>query len=207
MTNTDQKENIIASNLLSLASSEWIVANTYFIAGIAKSWLNPHMKWYQGTDPNIGEPGFLPFHQSVRFFLMTQDIDDICSNWRTNKFFVKFSKQVASMSNPKLKSLKEGMVEIFLKKMKTQVQKHNKRYILTRSVIRSIFAEWQTGQVVAQVLKGGDGLPLLSAPFFSKQHNCEINCKKFYKFLQDKIPRTLLDQLRSDPAGSFNKMQ
>ncbi len=44
MTNTDQKDNIIASNLLSLASSEWIVADVFFIAGIAKYWLNPHMK-------------------------------------------------------------------------------------------------------------------------------------------------------------------
>ena len=130
MTNTDQKENIIASNLLSLASSEWIVADTYFIAGIAKCWLNPHMKWYQGTDPNIGKPGFLPFHRSVRYFLMTDDIDAIRRDWRTNEVFAKFSRQVESMSNPKLKSLKEGMVEVFLKKMKLQEQKHNKRYTL-----------------------------------------------------------------------------
>jgi hypothetical protein len=47
--------------LLSLASSEWIVADVYFISGIAKGWLNPHMKWYQGTDSNIGRPGFLSF--------------------------------------------------------------------------------------------------------------------------------------------------
>ncbi len=44
MTKTDEKENIIASNLLSLASSDWIVANIYLIAGVAKSWLNPHMR-------------------------------------------------------------------------------------------------------------------------------------------------------------------
>jgi hypothetical protein len=56
MMNTDQKENIIASNLLSPASSEWIIADVYFIAGIDKCWLNPHMTWYQGSDPNIGGP-------------------------------------------------------------------------------------------------------------------------------------------------------
>jgi hypothetical protein len=44
MTKTDQKEIIIASNLLSLASSDWIVADIYLIAGVAKSWLNPHMR-------------------------------------------------------------------------------------------------------------------------------------------------------------------
>ena len=61
MTKTVQKDNVIASNLLSLASSEWIVWDVLFIAALAKSWLNPHMKFYQGTDPNIGEPGFLCF--------------------------------------------------------------------------------------------------------------------------------------------------
>jgi hypothetical protein len=39
MTKTDQKENIITSDLLSLPSSYWI------IAGVAKSWLNLHMRW------------------------------------------------------------------------------------------------------------------------------------------------------------------
>jgi hypothetical protein len=44
MTNTDQKEKIIASNLLSLASSEWIIADILFNSTISKCWLNPHMK-------------------------------------------------------------------------------------------------------------------------------------------------------------------
>jgi hypothetical protein len=65
MMKTDQKENIIASNLLSLASSNWIVANIYLISGVAKSWLNPQMRWYQGSDPNIRMPGFLSFHRQV----------------------------------------------------------------------------------------------------------------------------------------------
>jgi hypothetical protein len=141
ITNTDVRENIIASNLLSLASSEWIVANVYFIAGIAKDWLTPHMKWYQGTDANIGRPGFLSFHGSVRYFLMVDDVDQIRRDWKTNEVFEKFSKQVATMTNPKLKFLKEGMVEAFLKKMRLQIIKHNKRYVLTRSILRSVFAE------------------------------------------------------------------
>jgi hypothetical protein len=61
---------------------------------------------------------------------MVEDLDQIRRNWKTNEFFEKFAKQVQSMTNPKLKLLKEGMVEAFLKKMRMQVQKHNKRYIL-----------------------------------------------------------------------------
>jgi hypothetical protein len=42
MTNSDERENTIASNFLSLASSPRIVAAVHFIAVITKKWLNPH---------------------------------------------------------------------------------------------------------------------------------------------------------------------
>jgi hypothetical protein len=86
-----------------------------------------------------------------------------------------------------------------------QVQKHNKRYILTRGIVCSVFAEWQTGQVVAQVLKGGDGLPSISSPFYSKQHGRMINCEKLLQFLKEEIPLTMLEQLRTDPCIICNK--
>jgi hypothetical protein len=69
----------------------------------------------------------------------------------------------------------------------------------------SVFAEWQTGQVVAQYLKCGKGMPVLSTPFFSKQHNWEIICEKFSKFLQDKIPLTVLEQCLNNPAIILNQ--
>jgi hypothetical protein len=45
MTNTSNKENTVAaSNLaLSLASSEWIIADIRFLSAITNSFLNPHM--------------------------------------------------------------------------------------------------------------------------------------------------------------------
>jgi hypothetical protein len=60
--------------------------------------------------------------------------------------------------------------------------------------VRSVFVKWQTGQAVAQFLKGGEGMPSLSAPSFSKQHDQAIDCEKFFKFLKDKIPLTMLEQ-------------
>jgi hypothetical protein len=85
MTNTDQKENIIASNLLSLTSSKWIIADVFFISAISKCWLNPHMKWYQGSDRMVCRPGFLLLHHSICFFLMLEDLDQICYNWKRTK--------------------------------------------------------------------------------------------------------------------------
>jgi hypothetical protein len=43
VTKTDVRKNIVASNLLSLASSDWILANICLVVGVATSWLNPHM--------------------------------------------------------------------------------------------------------------------------------------------------------------------
>jgi hypothetical protein len=109
MTKMDQKENIIASNLLSLASSNWIVADIYLIAGVAKSWLNPHMRWYQGSDPNAGTPGFLCFHRQVQYFLMLEDLKKIEESWREMDEFVAFSKKLLTKTNAKQKQLKEDM--------------------------------------------------------------------------------------------------
>jgi hypothetical protein len=66
-----------------------------------------------------------------------------------------------------------------------------------------VFSEWQTGQAVAQFLKGGE--PSLSAPFFSELHGREIDCQKFFKFMQDEVPLTYLEKLRSDPAVVFQQ--
>jgi hypothetical protein len=73
MTTTKEKENTIALNLLSLASSDWVVADVILIASLSQLFLNNHMKWYQGVDPNIGRSGFLTFHCAVRYFLMLED--------------------------------------------------------------------------------------------------------------------------------------
>jgi hypothetical protein len=100
MMKTNQKENIIALSLLSLASSDWIVANIYLIAGVAKSWLNPQMRWYQGSDPNIGTLGFPSFHCQVQYFLMLEDLKKIEDSWREMDKFAPFSKKLlTSMTN------------------------------------------------------------------------------------------------------------
>jgi hypothetical protein len=79
--------------------------------------------------------------------------------------------------NPIQKNLKEDMVTSILRKMASQVKEHNKRYLLTKHLVRDVFAECETGQAVAQFLKGGDeAMPSLSESFFSKQRDQEIDC-------------------------------
>jgi hypothetical protein len=40
---------------------------------------------------------------------MLRDVDQVRPDWKTNKVFDKLSKQVASMINPNLEHLKEGI--------------------------------------------------------------------------------------------------
>jgi hypothetical protein len=58
------------------------------------------------------------------------------------------------MTNSTQKKMKEDMVISFVKKMTSQVRKHNKRYLQTKLLVHTVFSECQTGQVVAQFLKG-----------------------------------------------------
>jgi hypothetical protein len=74
MMTTKEKENSIASNLSLLASSAWIVLDVMLIASLSKLFLNNYIKWYQGVDPNIGQPSFLAFHRAVCYLLMLEDL-------------------------------------------------------------------------------------------------------------------------------------
>jgi hypothetical protein len=92
--------------------------------------------------------------------------------------FAAFSNKLLTMTNLIQRKLKEDMATSFVKKMASQVRKHNKRYLLTKHLIQSVFAERETGQAVAQLLKGGnEEMTALSKPFFSKQHEREIDCE------------------------------
>jgi hypothetical protein len=163
------------------------------------------MRWYQGSDPNVGIPGFLSFHRQIGYFLMLEDLKKIEVSWREMDKFAPFSKKLFTMTNLNQKQLKEEMATSFVRKMSSQVRKHNKQYLLTKHLIRSVFAERETGQAVAQLLKGSqEAMASLSGPYFSRQHDREIDCEKFAKFLRDKIPLTLLAELRTDPTIQFH---
>jgi hypothetical protein len=163
------------------------------------------MRWYQGSDPHIGTPGFLCFHRQVRYFLTIEDLKKMEKSWREMEEFAQFSKKLLTM-NPTQKKLKEDMASSFLRKMSSQVKKHNKRYLLTKHLVKGVFAGCETGQAVAQFFKGSDeAMPALSEHFFSKQHDQEIGCRKFLQFLHDEIPLAVLDELRTNPAVQLNR--
>jgi hypothetical protein len=129
---------------------------------------------------------------------MMEDNNGMKCNLQGEETFSKFSTKVDKMSNERLKKLKEEMVSAFLTKMTTHIQKHNKCYLLRRNLVCSVFSEWQTGQAI-----GGE--PVLSALFFSTLHGRDIDCEKFLKFMQDKVPLTSLEELCSNSAVAFQQ--
>jgi hypothetical protein len=206
MTTTKEKENTIASNLLSLAASAWIVADVMLIASLSKLFLNNHMKWYQGVDPNIGQPGFLAFHRAVRYFLMLEDLEAAESSWETHGLFQLFVIQVECITNEKFRQLKQESVRAIIKKMIHQVHKHNKRYVQTSKLVRGVFAEQPTGQAIAQFLSTRqDNQPIATQSFFSQVHDRHIDVVKFSKFLRDEISEETLQKLQADPLTIFHR--
>jgi hypothetical protein len=117
MTDTSDKENTVASNLLSLASSKWIINDVHFLSAITNSFLNPHMHWYQGADPNISTPGFFAFHRQVQYFLQIEDLEDMKQNWKTKKEFKVLVDYTTEMEK---KELKEQIVGWFIGVMTKQ---------------------------------------------------------------------------------------
>jgi hypothetical protein len=102
---------------------------------------------------------------------MIEDLKKMEKSWREMEEFAQFSKKLLTM-NPMQKKLKEDMASSFLRKMSSQVKKHNKQYLLTKHLVRGVFAECETCQAVAQFFKGsGEAMPALSRYFFSKQHD------------------------------------
>jgi hypothetical protein len=83
-----------------------------------------------------------------------ENLKKIESSWREMDKFSALATKLHTTTNLTQKKLKEDMVSSFVKKMASQVCKHNKRYLLTKHLVRAVFAECQTGQVVAQFLLG-----------------------------------------------------
>jgi hypothetical protein len=196
MTNSDERENTIASNLLSLASSPWIVADVHFIAVITKKWLNPHMRWYQRSDPNIGQPGYLVPHRLVRYHLMLADLEDIVGGWKNLEAFKDFRAVLSSLDDT-LRPMKEAMVSSFVSLMMQQVIKHNQRYLLTPKLIRAVFAEKETGQLVASLFSTIDPHP--TGTFNSIVHGVEIDLPRFSKWMLASITAEQLLAIEEHP--------
>jgi hypothetical protein len=82
---------------------------------------------------------------------MIADLEDMRNKWKTQDAFQDFQDILSSLSDT-LRPMKEAMVRSFITLLMQQVIKHNHCYLLTLKLIRAVFAEKETGQLVASLL-------------------------------------------------------
>jgi hypothetical protein len=134
---------------------------------------------------------------------MLEDLKKIEDNWREMDEFAAFSKKLLTMTNSIQKKLKEDMATSSLKKIASQVRKHNKRYLLTKHLVRGVFAEWETGQAVAQLLKGGnEEMSALSKPFFRNSTSERLTVRSLQDSFETKLH--LPCSINFEPTQPFN---
>ena len=95
-------QSAIASNLLLLASFEWIIADALLIASPSKLFLTNHVKWHQGVDPSAGRPGFVVLHCAARCFLHLEDVQEAEWSWETHELCHVLRLQVAKIDDKNL---------------------------------------------------------------------------------------------------------
>jgi hypothetical protein len=208
---TDQRDNKIASGLVSLMDEPCIHADVAFIAAHAKQYLDKHMLWYQREDPNLREPGFLTFHRCLRYFVKVKQLEDLAANWQQNDAFKEYCHIVSCLPE-KYRTLKQEMPGKFFDTTIKQVKKHNRRYANSKRLLRASFAEPETSKYVARILLGRDmvdeqGLivmdqnePLL---FESDIHGVAINISDWIKFLQLQTASSIEEIRLSDIVQRF----
>jgi len=148
-TKTTERENKVASGLVTLMNEPMIHSDLLFLATFSEHFLDVHMKWYGSKDDNIGELGFLIFHQFVRYFIMQQELKNLENGgWETHPDFELFQLKLQTLSLED-KNLKILMANQCLHCALKQVRKHNVRYARTRQLVHACFAEPSSSKYIA----------------------------------------------------------
>jgi len=107
--------------------------------------LDNHIKWCGGIDPNVEKPGFLVFHRTVRYFEILRDLRALQTGWKEHKSFEQFKTFIDGNLTEDMLAKKIEMVEGFLR---TAVDQCSKR------LVKAAFAETCTSKYAAGLLLG-----------------------------------------------------
>jgi hypothetical protein len=196
---TKMAENMIGSDIISLAREPVIRSDIEILATYAEVCFNEHFEWSQGTDPNVGTPGFLSYHQSSRYFIKARNLEEMVRSWRTQAEFEVFRKSVelipaeATKERPINRDVQESKMDKFLGLANSQLKKHAAKLVTTNAIIFGALGEFPTSVIVARMILSGThfqvdspklpSLTGLPAPFESTIHKKTINYQDFAAFL------------------------
>ena len=96
-TKADTKLGQIASSILSLMVEDLIQADLQFVIAFSNAFFERHFKWLQAHDDIAKDFGYRSRDMPLRYFIITQEINDLKDNWRTNKHFDDFRHTLASL--------------------------------------------------------------------------------------------------------------
>jgi glutamate synthase domain-containing protein 2 len=131
------------------------------LATYADAFFNEHFKWSQGSDPNVGTPGFLTFHLVSRYYVKARSLEEMTKSWRTQPKFEHFRKSVeaipteATKEMPITRDLQENKMDMFLKISFEQLNKHSKKLVTTNTIFFGALGEFPTSVIVARLILGG----------------------------------------------------
>ena len=144
----------IGSAIISLMGEVEIQCDVSWISTFHEAYLKDHFEWLQGTDPNLGLPGFLSFHILLRSFLMDRHLRKLKKHWRTDPTFNDF----VTMLNDKDEELVDIMTDKSNAGFVAALDTHTKHWTRwkTELVIWSAFGEWPFSIISARLILGGD---------------------------------------------------
>ena len=180
-TNTTEKSNVVASNLIRMCGVKWIVADIHFLAAISEQWLNKEFKWYKGKDPNIGYPGYISMHQTIRTYIQLRDSEVMENTWKESDAFATYRGSYEVLS-PKTRKKIDMQRNYFFELMRMQIQKHNGCYLRRISIIRTVFGDQSTRVIFARLLECKEATPIEVQHFVSKIHRTTIALQQLYSF-------------------------
>ena len=205
-TTTAQKTNKIASNYIRFTKSPWLMSDVHFIAGICNGWFNGHFNWYQQADPIIKKPGYLTFHRATRYYIMVNDLNALSHDLMEHEAFVEYKHVYDNDLDETLQKQKDIQRKMFISIMLSQLKKHNKRYLVGSSFIRSIYAERSIAVIAIKILKKDDPSDQeLEEAFESNVHNKIINLKSLYTFWKENITTDTLNAMINSYVSNNQK--
>jgi hypothetical protein len=109
MTKTDQADNKIASGLDSLLREDMIKSDTSLLGNFYTDFLNSHLQFYQGTDPETHLPGYLIRHVHARCFVMKKQMkmlrsSDTGDTFLSNSFDLLMHSRTTPVLTSKLRA-------------------------------------------------------------------------------------------------------
>ena len=122
-TNTTEKRNMNASNLIRMCNVKWIVANIHFLAAISEVWFNKEFKWYQEMDQNIAYHGYLSLHKIIQTHIQLRDLETMQKDWKEIDEFAAYQCSYNVLS-PETKNKKDMQRNYFFGLMRLQIHKH-----------------------------------------------------------------------------------